>query len=566
MVYNDKILLDLHKQAKQKVQANHKDSQELPRDQLTQLVQELEVHQVELEMQNEELQLSHTALEAARDRYSDLFDFAPVGYFILDDKSRILRANFTSSELLGVNRSQLDAKPLYRFVAIEHRDTLLRHLRRIFKDAAQQRQSCELEMALGNGSRFFVKLDSVMQPATEGNSPQCLTMVTDISELKQAEAASHKAREAAEQANQAKSHFMAAASHDLRQPLQAITTISDVLQRTLHDPEHLKLVGYLSKSVLNMNELFNALLNVNQLESGSITPTLSRFPANDLLQRIDTVYRPLAEQKGLSLRVVSSSATIRSDSVLLGQILDNLVSNALRYTETGKVLVGCRRHGASLRFEVWDTGIGIPENQRARIFDDFYQLDNPARERSKGLGLGLAIAARSASLLGQEIQLTCRQKGSLFSLQIPLADPGNHNMQAVSSASTERRVDPPVSLLVIEDNNIVLFSLTHLLEKYGYQVTGVTNGSEALAKIRRDRLLIHFIITDYRLPDGETGVNLIEAVRQTYRSNIPALIVTGDLQVTQNDGMIAPDVRVLHKPVHAELLHKHIQEMLAGAG
>ncbi|MEN8179961.1 MAG: ATP-binding protein [Pseudomonadota bacterium] len=566
MIYNNKELLDLRRQAEERVRTHHGDPQELPHDQLTTLVHELEVHQIELEMQNDELHRSHAALATARDSYSDLFDFAPVGYFILDNKSRIVKANLTSSELFGVDRPLLNSQELFHFVAREHRDTLFSHLRHIFKNRMRKRQTCELEMVRGNGARFFAKLDSVAQPATEGDNPQCLTLVTDITELKQAEAASHQAREAAEKANQAKSHFLAAASHDLRQPLQAMTTISDVLKRKLDDPEALRLVDYLSKSLLNMNELFNALLNVNQLESGSIKPKLSCFPVNELLTRIDTAYRPLAEQKGLSLRIVNSSATIRSDSILLGQILDNLVSNAIRYTETGKVLVGCRRHGAMLHLEVWDTGIGIPEDQRGRIFDEFYQLDNPARERSKGLGLGLAIAARGARLLGQEIQLTSRPNGSLFSIQTPLMESGILSTQAGARESAENHTVSPVSLLVVEDNHIVLFSLAHLLKKQGYQVTGAMNSQEALAKISSEREPFDFIITDYRLPDGETGVALIEAVRQTYRSNIPALIITGDLQLTQSDELMAPDIRVLHKPVQAESLNRLIQEMLTSSG
>lgn len=562
MVYNDKELLELRRQAEQRVHASHGDPLELKHEQLTTLVHELEVHQIELEMQNDELHRSHAALAMARDRYSDLFDYAPVGYFILDPKSRIVRANLTSGELLGVDRSELVNRELFRFVTKEHRDTLFSHLRHIFKDESRQRQSCELELASKDGREFFAKLDSVLQPVATGETLQCLSLITDISELKQAEHESRQARKLAEQANQAKSHFLAAASHDLRQPLQAMTTISDVLRRKLQDPEALKLVDYLSKSLVNMNDLFNALLNVSQLESGSIEPRLKRFPVNDLLTRLDTTYRPLAEQKGLKLKIVYCSATIKSDAVLLGQILDNLVSNAIRYTKKGKVLVGCRRHGSMLRLEVWDTGIGIPMDQRTRIFDEFYQLDNPARERSRGLGLGLAIAGRSARLLGQEIQLICRSNGSLFRIQAPLVKADSIE----SSASAFAAITPtasPTSLLVVEDNNVVLFSLTHLLKKMGYRVTGVADQAEALATIRAERSAFDFLITDYRLPQGLTGLQLIEAVRQAYRYNIPALIITGDLQVSASDQRLPPDVRVMYKPVHAELLHREIQKLLA---
>ncbi len=386
-------------------------------------------------MQNEELQRNQLELELARDRYADLFDFAPVGYFKLDPDGQILQVNLTGSELLGSERAQLRGQDFYHFVTREYRDILFKHLRRVFKNPA--RQSCEAEILQQEGSSFFAKLDSVEQPDTETDSRQCLTLVTDISRLKKIEAENQRAKEAAENANQAKSHFLAAASHDLRQPLQAMTTITDLLKMKLEGEELFWLVNNLSKSLANMSELFNALLNVSQLESGTIIPEIKEFPVNDLFHHLIKTYRPIAEHKAVKLHVAECSATIRSDPLLLGQILDNLVSNAIRYTESGKVLLGCRHRGQLLRIDVWDTGIGIPEDQQEHIFEEFYQLDNPARDRRKGLGLGLSIVKRISRLLQHEIKQCAWAEGSLFSVEVPLASPVAINQPQANGGSKE---------------------------------------------------------------------------------------------------------------------------------
>ncbi|MCU7802327.1 MAG: response regulator [Candidatus Thiodiazotropha sp. (ex Lucinoma borealis)] len=558
----DKQLTELRRQAEKKLQTRQSDFLEFQPEQLANQLHELEVHQIELEMQNVELQRSHIELESVRDRYADLFDFAPVGYLIIDKAGRIVRANLTIAEMLGMNRHQLHKDYFYRLISETHQSDILRHFRHVFK--YQTRQTCEVSIVLKDGPDFIAKLDSIIQPGggVDGDDHQCLTLVSDITEIKKVEAENRTARKAAEVANQTKSHFLAAASHDLRQPLQAMTTINDLLKRKLCDKETLGLVNNLSDCLVNMNDLFNALLNVSQLESGSIKPKINTFPVGELLHRLDTTYRSLAEEKQLKLDLVQCSATIYSDPVLLYQILDNLVSNAIRYTKAGKVLVGCRRRGSMLRFEVWDTGIGIPESQREQIFDEFHQLYNPARDRSKGLGLGLAIAARSACLLGQEIDLRSRENGSLFSVQAPLVFVGSTHEVAPCSSEITGTTAPAVSLLIIDDNSIILRSLSYLMESYGYKVTGMKSGQETMAMIKKGTDCFDFIISDYRLPNGETGIELIKAIRQALGTDIPALIITGDLELTMSQLIEASGLRVLHKPVRAEVLNKQIQELM----
>lgn len=382
------------------------------------VVHELQVHQIELEMQNEELRRSQQELEIARDNFFNLFEQAPVGYFILDDEGRILRVNLTGAELMGLEKIRLLYKPLFYFIPMEQRDRCYRHLRRTFQ--MSEPETCELEILHGSGSSFFAQLESLAQPGEEGRGDRCLTVVMDITERKRAEEMTRNAKETAERVNREKSRFLAAASHDLRQPLQALTTFNDVLARRVEDNELLELVRNQGECLQTMRDLLNALLDVSRLETGAVTPVVKEFPVGELLHRITAKFLRTAQDKGLVLRMIHSTADICSDPMLLDQILCNLVSNAIQYTQSGKVLIGCRRRGSMLRIEVWDTGIGIPEEKRKLIFNEFYQIDNSARDRDKGLGLGLAIVKHTARLLKHRIELRSCANGSVFSVAAPL--------------------------------------------------------------------------------------------------------------------------------------------------
>ncbi|MCG7874198.1 MAG: ATP-binding protein [Candidatus Thiodiazotropha lotti] len=556
----DSQLKELRRQAEKCLQDCKNDSLEIQPELFAAQIHELEVHQIELKIQNEDLQRSQMELETSRDQFAELFDFAPVGYLIIDNTGRIVRSNLLSNEMFCMNRLQLTGVFFYTFVAKEYRRDLFRHFRHVFKD--QIRKTCEVKITLSDGTVFFAKLDSVVQPNGEKDKRQCLTLITDITKLKENEVINKQARQAAEDANFTKSQFLAAVSHDLRQPLQAMTTISDLLKRKLADEESLGLVNNLSSCLISMTDLFNTLLNVSQLESGSIEPELKTFYANELLNRLDVTYRPLAMDKQLNLRVADCSSALRCDPILLYQILDNLVSNAIRYTDSGKVLVGCRRRKSMLRFEIWDTGIGIPENQREQIFDDYYQLYNPARDHSKGLGLGLAIAARSAKLLGQKIAVKSWKNGSMFSIDAPLINFEKTKLEKTSIHKLKNTENPKTSLLIIDDNNIILHSLIYLMESYGYQVTGTKSGHDAIAIIKEESRQFDFIISDYRLPNGETGIELIKTIRQTLGFEIPALLITGDLEISMSQEIADSGLKLLHKPVGAEILNHHIQEIM----
>ena len=244
----------------------------------------------------------------------------------------------------------------------------------------------------------------------------------DITARKQAEDALNAAKLQAESANLGKSRFLAAASHDLRQPLQTLTFLQGLLARKLKDKDALQLVTRSEEALTAMAGMLNTLLDINQLEAGVIRPGIVDFPINDLLERLKTEFAYHTQTRRLGWRVLPCRLAVRSDPRLLEQMIRNLLSNAVKYTEQGRILLGCRRRGNKLRIEVWDTGLGIPEGQLRAIFEEFHQVDNPARELNRGLGLGLAIVQRLGDLLGHTIDVRSRQgRGSVFAIEVALA-------------------------------------------------------------------------------------------------------------------------------------------------
>jgi PAS domain S-box-containing protein len=244
----------------------------------------------------------------------------------------------------------------------------------------------------------------------------------DITERKQAEEALQKAKEQAELANAAKSRFLTAVSHDLRQPLQTLSLLVGILKGTdkIQGPVR-EVINSLEKTMFFMDDLLDTLLDINRLQGG-YRPHVTDISVAKLFSRMKSRFEHQAEKKGLELHVIPCRAMIHSDQVLLERMVQNFLSNAVRYTSKGKVLLGCRRRGSKLSIEVWDTGPGIPEEQRSMVFEDYYQLNNPARDRQKGLGLGLAIVDRGARLLGLRVEVhSTVSKGSMFSIEVPLA-------------------------------------------------------------------------------------------------------------------------------------------------
>ncbi|MDO8990771.1 MAG: ATP-binding protein [Sideroxyarcus sp.] len=364
-------------------------------------------------------------------------------------------------------------------------------------------------------------------------------------------------KQVADDANMAKSKFLAAASHDLRQPIHAQGLFLEVLSRTEQTPHQQELVASARAASEASGELLNALLDFSRIEAGVIEPNLQPFRLQPLLNKIENELAPQADTKDIVYRSRETQLVVRTDPMLLERILRNLVSNAIRYTERGGVLVACRRHGAKAVLEVWDTGIGIAPEHQAEVFREFHQLGNPERNRNKGLGLGLAIAEGLARTLGHELTLYSEpQRGSVFRLTLDI-DETIPAVQAAMSQSKSRLLN--ARLLVIDDDEIVRSGMLHLLRDWGCECEAAESIEEALALARLHRPDV--VISDYRLREQRTGVEAIAALRAMLGQSLPALLITGDTAPQRLREAQASGIPLLHKPVAPGKLYRRLVEL-----
>lgn len=357
----------------------------------------------------------------------------------------------------------------------------------------------------------------------------------------------------AQQANQAKSRFLAAASHDLRQPLQALNLYFAVLAAKL--PAGETIIANVENCLASLSALLTDMLDLSKLDAGVVTPSACAFSVNDVLGRIVSSQAPAARAKGLKLRWVRSRAVGLTDPVLFERLVTNFVSNAIRYTERGGVVVGCRHRQGTLWVEVWDTGIGVPADKTAEIFEEFRQLGNPERSREKGSGLGLAIVRRTAVLLGLRIHVSSHPgRGSVFAVELPVSDAQPAVRHAVAGpAPGTLRVG------VVEDDADVRKALAAALEQAGHQVVAAASAPELLARLGAQPPDV--LIADYRLTDGQTGLDAISHVRAGFDASIEAVILTGETGPDVIRRIVSSGCRVLHKPLRFDAIDAFLAEI-----
>ena len=374
------------------------------------------------------------------------------------------------------------------------------------------------------------------------------------------------ARDKAEAANRAKSRFLAAASHDLRQPLHALSLYSAALGVRAPDGD----VGEIGRSIqiaaLALSALVDSLLDISKLDAGVIKPKPQRFNVRGLIERIEADFRPAARAKQLELRVKAIDAEVETDPVLLERILRNLVDNAIKYTARGGVTVSTELEADNVLLKVRDTGPGIAGKERERVFEEFYQIGNPERDRSQGLGLGLAIVRRLAVLLGTEIDLQSEPgRGACFAVRVACAGRRPAVYGATSPASGEARRLEMLSgahVLVVEDEPAIRVGMRTLLEAWGCHVTAASGYAEAEQLLEQHDLGFDLIVADFRLRQHEDGIQTVRKLRERLGEEVPAVLVSGDtaperLLEAQRSGL-----PLLHKPVSAEKLQETLLDAL----
>lgn len=376
----------------------------------------------------------------------------------------------------------------------------------------------------------------------------------------------HKVEERTRQleiANHAKSRFLATASHDLRQPLHALGLFVSQLNARMRAEERKRIISRIEAALSAMNELFNALLDISKLDAGALRPNLGEFALQRVIRRVESTFAGSARHKGLDFRAVPTSAWVRSDFILLERILLNLVSNAVRYTATGRVLVGCRRRGDRMRIEVWDTGPGIRAEDRAAIFGEFYRLGDADQDGKAGLGLGLAIVDRLCRLLDHPISLTSTVgKGSCFAISLPIAE--RVADAPARAAVTDGYMLPGGSLVaIIDDDPLVREGMSGLLQKWGCQVLTAATAGAALARVADCGRAPDLIVSDYHLPGGATGIEAIAILRKSLAANIPAFLISGDTDAAQVNEANEQGLHLLHKPVDPTALRAMCARILS---
>jgi signal transduction histidine kinase/ActR/RegA family two-component response regulator len=369
--------------------------------------------------------------------------------------------------------------------------------------------------------------------------------------------------EVAEQASAAKSKFLAAASHDLRQPLHALGLFVAALRERVTHAEAGPLLGNIDRSVAALGELLDALLDLSRLDAGVVEPQVLDVNLAPLLGQLAREYEPQARARALSFHCRGTEVVAQTDPVLLETILRNLISNALRYTEKGGVGIECRREGDRVRIEISDTGIGIAPEHHRDIFREFFQLQNPERDRAKGLGLGLAIVDRLNSILGYRLELhSSPGEGTAFTLSLPAGDPTRAQEAIEPAVQNMLAQHAPIKILVIDDEVAVRRAMRALLENWGYRVVVAASLEEALGALRRAP---DAIIADYGLQKEQTGIAAVHAIRRRFRKDIPALIVTGDTAAERIAEIKESDLALLYKPVAPGKLRAFLRSAARGA-
>ncbi|MGE5384575.1 MAG: PAS domain-containing protein [Betaproteobacteria bacterium] len=426
-----------------------------------------------------------------------------------------------------------------------------KEMQALIQDALDHRRKYAVDSRIvtGRGETRIIRAEGEVMPVAGHKTGRVVGVVMDITARKADELALQKAMNDAKRANEAKSRFLAAASHDLRQPLSALSLYIDLFKKTLSAGDQV-LLENMKNCVGSLNELLTNLLDLSKLDAGVVTPSASDFSAIDALANVVSLHSPEAKQKGLRLCCHPSDLVIHSDPVLYARIVGNLVSNAIRYTERGGVLIGCRRHGGKYWIEVWDTGVGIPTDKTAEIFEEFKQLDDA---RHRGSGLGLAIVAKTAAVLGLEVRVKSRLgRGSMFAVEMPLGS-------EVTPGHAPAHVYRALRVALVEDNPEIRQVLGYMLECVGHQPVVAASGDEILERLGSKAPDV--AISDHRLLGGETGFDVITRLRQTFGAGLPAIIITGDTDPELIRSMVNRGVVVHHKPVEFDVLQASMAEL-----
>jgi len=524
---------------------------------------------------------------------------ALIAYF--DTERRYLFTNRAYEEAMQIDRNQVIGRPVYEVLPPAEYEARSSFMRAALEG---RRQTFEMELPSRNHNVRYALVTYTPHIAEKGELLGFFALYQDITERRmveialqetnehleervrertlalselnsalfkenqvraQAEENMRLAKQQAEEANASKTRFLAAASHDLLQPLNAARLFTSALSQQVEDQEHIKATQHIDNSLKAAEELLSTLLDISKLDAGALQPKISDFPLNEILNPLMAEFQVMAADRDLHLEQVKTRAWVRSDPQMLRRILQNFLSNALRYTGEGRVLLGCRRQGSDLQIEVWDTGPGIPDARIGEIFQEFRRLDTPDKRNEKGLGLGLSIADRMARVLGHRIEVrSWYGKGTVFSVNLPQVAAQQVSSNFAPGKRNFNQLDG-LHLLCIDNEPIILEGMQAMLKGWQCKPYAATSLEQAETLLsREDTPVIDVFLADYHLNDGQTGVQALKSLEQNAQQTISGIIITADRTDEIAAEVNAAGFMLLHKPVKPAALRAMMMRLLQG--
>jgi PAS domain S-box-containing protein len=479
-----------------------------------------------------------------------LIEAAPDAMIIVDDAGEIAIVNGQAEKMFGYGREEMLGNKIEMLLPDRIRQAHVGHRENFVANPDLRPMGIGMELVgqRKDGSEFPVEIS--LSPVKTEKASFVSSVIRDVTDRKRMEEEIIAAQEAAERANKANSAFLAAASHDLRQPVQALSLLNGALRRTVKDERALEMIKSQDHSLTAMTNLLNSLLDISRLDAGAVVPEFEEFPMQRLVDRLSAEFARQARHKGLEFSSSPCGAVVRSDPNLLSEIIQNLVTNAIRYTDRGKVELNCCQSDGGCCIEVRDTGIGISEDQQEAIFQEFHQV-KPKGGSKEGFGLGLAIVSRLADLLRHEIEVESELgKGSCFTIRLPTVNHSGSHAEDDEHSHYEHAEAASGLIVLIEDDVNVANAWGMLLEAEGYRVATAASATEARALINHLDEAPSLIVSDFHLLDGSTGVETVTDIREHYGLNIPAFIVTGDTSKIVKEAQTVDNCTLLNKPVN----------------